>query len=155
LILLRRILSRIFAREGRRLIGRYEEGSSGGLPGLWINIIIDFFYVGGKCDRRMMELNMCERCTMALFGRCLMFLFVIKSWPGDLLLARFLIIYRISEGEVCFVGRDIGRVWDKDDSTWVEWSGSSMFGWGVNLYSRSEANKLAFSKCEIAKVLSG
>jgi len=93
LILLRRIFSRIFAREGRRLIGRYEEGSSGGLPGLWIKIIIDFFHVGGKYDRRMMELNMCERCIMALFGRRLMILFVIKSWPGDLLLARFLIMY--------------------------------------------------------------
>jgi len=47
---------------------------------------------------------------MAFFRRRLMILLVIKSCPGDLLFASFLIINLISEGEVCFVDRDIGRV---------------------------------------------
>jgi len=93
---------------------------------------------------------------MAFFGRRLMILFVIGLCPGDLLLASFLLINWISEVEVCcFVGQDIGRVWDKDDSICVEWSISSISRWGVNLDSRSEANKLALSKWEIGKVLSG
>jgi len=79
--------------------------------------MIDFFHVHGIYDRRMMELKICDRCMMAFFGRRLMILLVIKSWPGDLLLASFLIIFWISEGDVCFVGRDIGRVWDNVDST--------------------------------------
>jgi hypothetical protein len=40
--------SQILAKRGRRLIGRYEEEVSGGLPGFKIKIIIKVFHCRGK-----------------------------------------------------------------------------------------------------------
>jgi len=42
------IFSRILLRTGRRLMGRYENGFSGGLPGLSIVTITEDFQVVGK-----------------------------------------------------------------------------------------------------------
>jgi len=47
-ILLRINFSRTFEKNGRRLIGLYDEGDSGGLPGFGINIIIEDFHWSGK-----------------------------------------------------------------------------------------------------------
>jgi len=41
---------------------------------------------------------------------------VIRSCPGDFFVGRFLIIYWISEGVVCLVGKHMGRVLDNADS---------------------------------------
>lgn len=41
------IFSRILKSVGRRLIGIYEKGASGGLPALSINIIIECFQMEG------------------------------------------------------------------------------------------------------------
>jgi len=38
------IFSRIFENEGKRLIGRYEKGRSGGLSGFGIRIIMECFH---------------------------------------------------------------------------------------------------------------
>jgi len=43
-ILLRINLSRTFEKNSRRLIGLYDDGDSGGLPGFGINIIIEDFH---------------------------------------------------------------------------------------------------------------
>lgn len=40
--------SRTFEKNGRRLIGLYDDGDSGGLPGFGINIIIEDFHWSGK-----------------------------------------------------------------------------------------------------------
>lgn len=45
---LEQYFSRILPSTGRRLMGRYDEGCSGGLPGLRIVTIIDDFQVVGK-----------------------------------------------------------------------------------------------------------
>jgi len=42
------------------------------------------------------------------FGKCLINLFVIKSWMGDLLLCIFFIKKRISDGELCLDENVIG-----------------------------------------------
>ena len=46
-ILLSTNFSRTFEKNGKRLIGLYDEGNSGGLPGFGINIIIevDMFFL--------------------------------------------------------------------------------------------------------------
>jgi len=36
-----------FEEEGRRLIGRYDEGRSRGFPSLWISTMIECFHVEG------------------------------------------------------------------------------------------------------------
>jgi len=56
------------------------------------------------------------RRRIAFLGRYLAIVLVIRSWPGDLLFFKFLMIFRTSEGEVCFVGRHIGRVFRSDAS---------------------------------------
>jgi len=38
------------AKNGKRLIGRYEDGTSGDLPGLGIKMISDTFHWEGKCE---------------------------------------------------------------------------------------------------------
>lgn len=50
------------------------------------------------------------RRKTAFLGRCLMILLFIRSWPGDLLSGKFLIIYCISGRVVCFVDNDIGKM---------------------------------------------
>jgi hypothetical protein len=55
------------------------------------------------------------RSKIAFLGRYLAIVLVIRSWPGDLLF-KFLMIFRTSEREVCFIGRHIGRVFRIDAS---------------------------------------
>lgn len=61
----------------------------------------------------------------------------------------------ISDGDVCCVGSHIGRVWNREDSISDKLAGSIISGWGVNLVSRSKANRFALSKLVAVKVLSG
>jgi hypothetical protein len=56
---------------------------------------------------------------------------------------------------VCLVGKYMGRVLDNADSMWFTWSRMMSSELGENLFSRSEANKLALSKSDIASELSG
>jgi len=64
-------------------------------------------------------------------------------------------MFKTLEGEVCWVGRHIGRVFRKVVSTNWQWFLLIMFGWGVNLFYRSAANRFALSNIDMAKELSG
>jgi len=50
------ILSNIFENKGRRLMGLYDSGESGGLLGLGIMMIMENFHRVGKYDNLSMEL---------------------------------------------------------------------------------------------------
>lgn len=47
-ILLKKNFSRTFEKNGRRLIGLYNEGDSGNLPGFGISIIMEDFHCNEK-----------------------------------------------------------------------------------------------------------
>jgi hypothetical protein len=53
---LRIIFSKIFENSGRRLIGLYDLGESGGFPGLRIMMITENFHRTGKYESLNMEL---------------------------------------------------------------------------------------------------
>jgi len=55
--LFKRILLKIFEMVGRRLIGLYDSGFSGGLFGLRSSIMIECFQVLGKYDSLNKALN--------------------------------------------------------------------------------------------------
>jgi len=66
------------------------------------------------------------------------------------------IIDTISEGEIGFAGRDMGRGEDKNDLTRLVWIGIGFkSGWGENIEDRWLPKRFAFSNSEIASDLSG
>jgi len=73
------IFSRIFENEGKRLIGRYDEGRSGGLSGFGIRIIMECFQERGMWERRRIELKMKVKRRMAFLGKCFIIRFVMRS----------------------------------------------------------------------------
>lgn len=75
--------------DGRRLIGLYEVGFSGGLFGLRISITTECFQALGKYDSLNNALNKCDKNIMTLRGRFFIMKLVIRSKPGDLLIGFF------------------------------------------------------------------
>jgi len=71
----------------------------------------------GIYDRHRILLKIDVRSMIAFLGSFLAIVLVIKSWPGTLLFFRFFMIFRTSEGVVCFVGRHIGNVLSSVAST--------------------------------------
>jgi hypothetical protein len=99
--------------------------------------------------------NTIVRSTIAILGRWLATVLVICSCPGYLQFLKYLIIFGTSEGDVCFLGRHIGRVIKKEASILEWWLQLSKFECGENLFSRSDTNKFAMSRLDDARELSG
>jgi hypothetical protein len=64
---LRIIFSKIFENSGRRLIGLYDLGESGGFSGLRITMITENFHRTGKYKSLNMELYIYVSISMAFF----------------------------------------------------------------------------------------
>jgi len=64
------IRSKIFENSGRRLMGLYDSGESGGLPGLGIIMMIENFQRTGKYDSLSIELKMCVKRSKVFLGSC-------------------------------------------------------------------------------------
>jgi len=69
-----------------KLIGRYDAGSFGSLPGLWINIISAVLSTLGQCCVLSIPLNMYSRAIKHFRGNSLSIFGVTKSGHGGFLL---------------------------------------------------------------------
>lgn len=78
-ILFKISLSNNLAKKGRRLIGRHDEGRSGGIFSLGKRMMIEHFQSSAKCANLRAMLNIIVSRTIALFGRHLPTSAVIKS----------------------------------------------------------------------------
>jgi len=92
------ILSKIFENSEKRLMGLYDSGESGGLPGLRIMMMIENFHRLRKYDNLSMELYVCVKRSRDFLGSCVATSAVIKSKPGLLCRGEFLIAYPTSLG---------------------------------------------------------
>ena len=102
------ILSKFFENSGRRLIGLYDSGESGGLPGLRIMMMTENFQRFGKYDSLSMELYMCVNRSKVFRGSCVATSAVIRSKPGLLCLGEFFIAYLTLLGLTCLGGSVMG-----------------------------------------------
>jgi hypothetical protein len=73
------IRSKFFENSGRRLMGLYDSGESGGLPGLGIILMIENFQRTGKYDSLSIELKMCVKRSKVFLGSCVATSAVIRS----------------------------------------------------------------------------
>jgi len=90
--------------------GRYEEGSSGFLPGLRMGMTMDFFHCRGKYCSCTIAFIMCENWTTAFLVRFLIIKLGISSGPGDLFVGSVLIIAEISFGLIRSLFRSGGGI---------------------------------------------
>lgn len=74
----KRIFSNMFEMVGRRLIGLYDAGFSGGLFGSRSNIMIECFQELGKYGCLNKALNKWDKYIMTLFGRVFTMKLVIR-----------------------------------------------------------------------------
>jgi len=86
IILLANSRSRTLDIMDRKLMGRYEVGSCGSLPGIWIIIISAVLSASGQYCVLSIPLNMYNRAIRPFRGSSLCIFGVIKSGPGDFLL---------------------------------------------------------------------
>ena len=78
-----RIFSNSLQRGDKSEIGLYEEGSEGGLLGLRIGIMWAFFQIEGISELFRDLLKSLVTARVAVGPRCLRWVFVIESGPGD------------------------------------------------------------------------
>lgn len=75
----KRSFSNIFEKKGRRLMGLYEFGESGGFPGLGNIMITENFQRSGKCESLSIALYICVSRSSDFFGSCRATSAVIRS----------------------------------------------------------------------------
>jgi len=88
-------LSQILEKKGKRLIGLYEPGDSGGSFGLTNITMCENFHRIGKYDCLCIALNIYVKSIIAFLGKHLETSEVIKSKPGDFLFEYFKIAFWI------------------------------------------------------------
>ena len=71
--------SKIFENNGSKLIGLYDLGKSGGLPGLRIMMITENFHRTGKYESLNVEFYICVSISNAFLGNCVATSEVIRS----------------------------------------------------------------------------
>jgi len=124
---LRVSFSNTLEKIGSKLIILYGLVESEGFPDFSIIIMIENFQRTRKYGSLSMELYMCVSDKIAFLGSWVVTSDVMRSYPGVLCRAVFLILYSISLGLMCFGGRVRRRGLDR------KWSNSSILLRGMML----------------------